>query len=400
MMEATHLLRLKTLLTASILLLWGTEGIVAQTTDIEKKDGYYYLVTSEDELVAGARYLIASKAETSGETINIMSTQNPGKNNRGVVSGKTENNQSVISVPGAGACEFVLGTYNGAWTFYDEKYNNEEGGYLYAAFEKNNYLNTKSSATKNCKTSIVFIQGTWDAEITFDGNNYNLLGYNCTSKLFSCYRSTHKEEPVRLYKLHTEFTIGADGYATFYTDKPFVMPENVQGGIITAATDGKLTINYNYTAGDIVPAKTALLLKGTPGKYNYERTTSTNTAPTGNLLHGADAVDTDGNTSVSGTNVKYYILSKKDGKIGFYWAADNGTAIQYQTGKAFLAIDSEAGVREYSLSSLDGVTGIDNIEATTAGSNKIYTPTGVCVGTNPVVLPKGIYIINGKKVAL
>ena len=178
------------------------------------------------------------------------------------------------------------------------------------------------------------------------------------------------------------------------------MPEGVTGGTITAADtqSGKLTINYTYTAGTTVPAKTALLLKGEPKTYNYAKTTSSATAPAGNLLHGADAVDAQGKTSVDGTNVKYYILSHSTDatrKLGFYWAAANGAAISYQEPYAFLAIDA-AGSAPIMLS-IDGdddTTAINGITNDTITDNTMYNLAGQRVNANA----KGIIIINGKKV--
>ncbi len=372
------------------------EDIIKKIVVTDKVYGYYYLVTSADELEAGARYLIASTAGTEGESINIMSTtQND--NNRGVTTGTTTDNQSVITSPGDAACAFTLGGSSGYWTFNDEAYP----GYLYvASTTTSNILKTRAAAGTE-GTASISISTTGSATILFNGDkSRNCIGcYNKT--VFSCYSpSSDNTQNIRLYKLYTELNIGADGYASFYTDKAFVMPEGVEGGIITAASNGKLTIEYGYNAGETVPAGTALLLKGSAGKYPYECTTTTDKAPTNNLLHGADAVK-DGYVHVDGVGVRYYVLSKKNGKdLGFYWAADNGGAFPYQAGKSFLAIDYGMEAKVYSMLNLgDMTTGIHTTEAPKA-EGKIYTPTGVYMGTNPNVLPKGIYIIDGKKVAL
>ena len=117
------------------------------------------------------------------------------------------------------------------------------------------------------------------------------------------------------------FSITDAGFATYYTDKAFVMPENVQGGIVTKANNetSQLTVSYNYQPGTVVPAKTPIVLKGEKGDYTVNYTTSEETAPAGNMLYGADNVDADGMTFVKGTNVKYYKLALgNDGKCGFY----------------------------------------------------------------------------------
>lgn len=202
------------------------------------------------------------------------------------------------------------------------------------------------------------------------------------------------------------FSITDAGFATYYTDKAFVMPENVQGGIVTKANNetSQLTVSYNYQPGTVVPAKTPIVLKGEKGDYTVNYTTSEETAPAGNMLYGADNVDADGMTFVEGTNVKYYKLALgNDGKCGFYWGAADGAAFEYTANRAFLAIDitdASQAPEGFSLDGDGGTTGIDGIMNGNDNSQKIYTVTGVYAGKSLDKLPKGIYIVGGKKVAV
>lgn len=202
------------------------------------------------------------------------------------------------------------------------------------------------------------------------------------------------------------FSITDAGFATYYTDKAFVMPENVQGGIVTKANNetSQLTVSYNYQPGTVVPAKTPIVLKGEKGDYTVNYTTSEETAPAGNMLYGADNVDADGMTFVEGTNVKYYKLALgNDGKCGFYWGAADGAAFEYTANRAFLAIDitdASQAPEGFSLDGDGGTTGIDGVMNGNDNSQKIYTVTGVYAGKSLDKLPKGIYIVDGKKVAV
>lgn len=202
------------------------------------------------------------------------------------------------------------------------------------------------------------------------------------------------------------FSITDAGFATYYTDKAFVMPENVQGGIVTKANNetSQLTVSYNYQPGTVVPAKTPIVLKGEKGDYTVNYTTSEETAPAGNMLYGADNVNADGMTFVEGTNVKYYKLALgNDGKCGFYWGAADGAAFEYTANRAFLAIDitdASQAPEGFSLDGDGGTTGIDGVMNGNDGSQKIYTVTGVYAGKSLDKLPKGIYIVGGKKVAV
>lgn len=202
------------------------------------------------------------------------------------------------------------------------------------------------------------------------------------------------------------FSITDAGFATYYTDKAFVMPENVQGGIVTKANKetNQLTISYNYQPGTVVPAKTPIVLKGEKGDYTVNYTTSEETAPAGNMLYGVDNVDADGMTFVEGTNVKYYKLALgNDGKCGFYWGATDGAAFEYTANRAFLAIDitdASQAPEGFSLDGDGGTTDIDGVMNGNDDSQKIYTVTGVYAGKSLDKLPKGIYIVGGKKVAV
>lgn len=202
------------------------------------------------------------------------------------------------------------------------------------------------------------------------------------------------------------FSITDAGFATYYTDKAFVMPENVLGGIVTKANNetSQLTVSYNYQPGTTVPAKTPIVLKGEKGDYTVNYTTSEETAPAGNMLYGADNVDADGMTFVEGTNVKYYKLALgNDGKCGFYWGAADGAAFEYTANRAFLAIDitdASQAPEGFSLDGDGGTTGIDGVMNGNDDSQKIYTVTGVYAGKSLDKLPKGIYIVGGKKVAV
>lgn len=202
------------------------------------------------------------------------------------------------------------------------------------------------------------------------------------------------------------FSITDAGFATYYTDKAFVMPENVQGGIVTKANNetSQLTVSYNYQPGTVVPAKTPIVLKGEKGDYTVNYTTSEETAPAGNMLYGAENVDADGMTFVEGTNVKYYKLALgNDGKCGFYWGATDGAAFEYTANRAFLAIDITDASQAPASFSLDGdgsTTAINGIMNGNGDSQKIYTVTGVYAGKSLNNLPKGIYIVGGKKVAV
>ena len=104
------------------------------------------------------------------------------------------------------------------------------------------------------------------------------------------------------------------------------------GKTFSSDNAGVLTIGETYTAGDIIPAGTALLVEGTEGVYDPVVAVSDEAAPD-NLLKGSDVAE----TTTGGD--KYYKLANDpvDG-LGFYWAEDGGAAFTNGAHKAYLAL--------------------------------------------------------------
>lgn len=194
------------------------------------------------------------------------------------------------------------------------------------------------------------------------------------------------------------FSITSAGYATYFTDKAFTMPEGATGSIITDANGGSLTIEDKYPAGSVVPTSTALLLKGAEKEYTYNVVTTTETAPTNNLLHGSvseDLISVDENTD----DYLFYKLSydENNENLGFYWAEANGASFVTKGGKAYLAVPKTKGASQMKGFALDGTTtGIQQATLTDAAS-PIFDINGRRVSTLNGAA-KGVYIVGGKKV--
>ena len=193
-------------------------------------------------------------------------------------------------------------------------------------------------------------------------------------------------------------------YLTAYSDKALVVPAGVKAAVVTANGEG-IRNDYRYNSGDVIPAGTGVLLKGGKGNSFYlSASESTEMAPEDNLLHGTL---TDEMTNVAGAD-KYYKLSydRATGtEIGFYWGAENGGAFMNKGGKAFLAIPATlqaaqlTGFSLFDLNNNQTVTGIEHAIATPAATLRVYDLNGRRINVNHVdELPRGIYVINGKKV--
>ena len=194
------------------------------------------------------------------------------------------------------------------------------------------------------------------------------------------------------------FTITSAGYATYFTDKAFTMPEGVTGSIITDVNNGSLTIEDKYLAGSVVPASTALLLKGAEKEYTYDVVTTTETAPTNNMLYGS-TFDTETMVGSDLAGYLFYMLSYNDAgdKLGFYWATENGDSFKSDANKAWLAVPTSSGNSQLKGFALDGTTtGIQQATLTNTVS-PIFDINGRRVNTLNGAA-KGVYIVGGKKV--
>lgn len=149
----------------------------------------YKLISSTTDLVAGEKYIIVS-SQTAGSGRSAMGYQN--SNNRPqsttsvtVVAGSPV---SIATTPATStgdltkAYEITLGGSSGAWTLYDSIY----AGYLYAASSSSNYLRTSGSVAN---WTVSFSSGAAVLTCTTGGYSRNILQYNSSSSLFSCYSS-------------------------------------------------------------------------------------------------------------------------------------------------------------------------------------------------------------------
>ena len=190
-------------------------------------------------------------------------------------------------------------------------------------------------------------------------------------------------------------------YGTAYYADAFFMPTGATGYVAESNGNGGITLKETYAEGDLVPAKTALVLNAPKGDYDICLAESDAIAPTNNLLHGTT---TEKLTEVEGGTYKYYKLSynNEGNNLGFYWGSENGAAFTNGAHKAYLALDSETLLsqsRGFSLADLaHGVTtGINTTVKSATQSNFIYDLNGRRINSLNGAA-KGVYIMNGQKV--
>lgn len=196
--------------------------------------------------------------------------------------------------------------------------------------------------------------------------------------------------------------VSETGVTTYYSANAFTVPEGLTGGVVTGVAEGEnvLTVDWRYTAGCTVPSYTGVILKGAHGAYVGEYSVANVSRPEDNLLEGtlvATAIDAEG--------YKYYKLAEGEKGLGFYFAATDGSSIVNGANKAYLALP-ENEAQEVNFLALDfGTTGItDTALAAEDARVDVYTISGVLVRSGVKAsealdgLPKGIYIVNGKKI--
>ncbi len=187
--------------------------------------------------------------------------------------------------------------------------------------------------------------------------------------------------------------IGDEDYATFYSDAPTQIPENITAYTITedGIANGYISLN-EIEHGTTIPANTGVILK--TALDNDEEIAITvaeeNVAPlTTNLLSG----------SVDNKNIteEAYVLGIVDGVVGLYKAKMTDGTWLNNAGKAYLpasALTSAQSTVAFYGFDWEGTTGIEQITDNREQSTAIYDLTGRRIDA---ITAPGIYIVNGVK---
>ena len=360
---------------------------------------YYKKITSTDELAAGATYLIVCEDEncaigsissSKGQPTSITYTTN------------SEKGINVISDIAA-AAEYLL-------------VKNSDGSF--SLKNGTNYLKAKGADLSNIST-VTDNYAKWT--VSFNNGNVELVckasetrqiiyraeEYNTFKNYVTENAATEGYKKVQLYQKVTDLAISTltNGYATFVTDVPYVMPKGACGYAVTVAPHvGVITKTKAYTEGSQVPAQTALLIGGAPGTNYYpavlkEDVTATYSGE--NYMEGRRTAEGYTN-SQKGVAVYYYKLALNSAsKPGFYYGAADGAAFQLtKPTTAYLAVPQSITPVNGYLIDFDGEeTGISTIAPTNGNADgAIYNLNGIRMTQTLRNLPKGVYIVNGKKV--
>lgn len=245
----------------------------------------------------------------------------------------------------------------------------------------NNCLVTKESDASNYKRYVCLYTNTYTNDFEWAAIPENIN-----------HQAPSEVTPIKFYKHvmdpSVNITITSVGYSTiYYGEVNLKVPAGVEA--YTYTVDGsKLQSNKTYTENDVIPAGTAVVLKGNAGSYSFAITTESGEGDSQNVLKGSDL-----RAMTVGGNV-YYALSTKGGaNVGFYWINDNGAAFECPAHKAYLALDGAPTVKAFVFDD-DDATGIEGVQEVQEDQGAIYNLAGQRLNK----MQKGINIVNGKKI--
>lgn len=234
----------------------------------------YTRITSIDQLIAGKPYIIIGE---DGSKYYAMGSQ--ANNNRPAIEIDADETTAILLESSDVHEFFISGDATNFYTFFDQS----ESGYLYAASSSSNHLKTKATLDNNGKWTIGFDETGADSIVAQGTNTRNVMQFNSSSTLFSCYASS-SQRPVYLY-----------------------MKDNVNAHNIYSNTtiDGDLEITTSYGVNnDAILMVTGNLTNTNPANLIIE--------DGGQLIHhnaGAAATFQKNITGYTGTNDNYYLIA-------------------------------------------------------------------------------------------
>ena len=163
-------------------------------------DDKYELVTDASTLKDGDIIIIAH-VDAEGLVAKAMGEQK--NNNRAAVDVVYNETDATLSI----GEDVQIITLEVDGSSKNSNYFYTGDGYLYAASSSSNYLKTETQKDDNAKAAIAITDG--NAEIKFQGTNTrNLLRYNASSDLFSCYASGQQDVQIYRKVTSTETKLG------------------------------------------------------------------------------------------------------------------------------------------------------------------------------------------------
>ena len=352
---------------------------------------YYKKITSIDELVDGGVYLIV--CESKDEAMGVIDDK------RCLGAAITLNGNT------------YTGSVNQSSYPYEVTITKDKSGYYNLYHAGGMYITSTSTdfafAAKGDNGWSISFDNSGNALISNKNHQNKADYYIQRNNKYNYYKNYQSgQAPIQLYQKVGEMPIAkATGYvSTYVADFAYVMPKHITGHTVTlAAQQGVISTEKVFRADDEVPALTPLLIKSDEdyaaeeNSRNYHPAVLNKTVKAykdDNMLEYRRTAANLTNT-MKNESVYYYKLAIKEGKVGFYWGADNGAAFKMtKPSTAYLTVPQSMSVQGFVLNLEEGeTTGIATV--VTNEDAPIYNLQGIRM--NGKNLPKGIYIQGGKK---
>lgn len=359
---------------------------------------FYKEVTQKDELLVGGQYIIV--CEKAG--VALGDDLSNGKGSRQAVD-ILDGNTIIISNITSKPLELTLTSQLGSGN-YRFRLANGTGKY-FASETSGTNLTTISNANSQSEWIVTFNDD--NTRLQTKEHKNNSISYSPDNQYFKYYSSYNTDSyfATQLYRKVGRFELSekVNCYGTYYTDFNYQMPEGVVGYAIyeEGLAEGALTPELAYQAKENVASGSALLLKsenaGTfyPAVIVLEDKVKAFEKAGDNLLKGTR--NSENYTETEG-DMLYYKLTTLEGNYpGFYWGAEEGGpfVLKKET-SAYLAIPKIKASQGFRI---DFFTGIEETHISPSTQQDIiYHLSGQRIFAPFEQLPRGVYIVNGKRI--
>lgn len=378
----------------------------------------YIRISNLNQLTDGSIVVIAARYDDNDNKYYAMANTTSGKPSGTSFTSSTANGLEILPldiVNNEGDYYWVVNVTTNGYTF------TKVGGDMIGYSSSTNFAangNTEWTIAKETSENTAMVAGY--SGFVIKNKNTDTRGFAFNGSAFGAYATSNMNASG--YNFYLDFFVQkATGtitlnsacndngviYGTFYTDRPYVMPENLDGSVVKVGADGKLDVRavYEGTNGDVVPANTALLINshdtftGTKDYTIFYTNESGVGHSSDNMLKGTLTA----NDMTEGDNCLFYRLTmhganpsnNEPGTIGFWWGASDGGVFKPGANKAYLAVPKATAARisGFAFDEDGTTTAIEDVRVAD-GKNAVYNLNGQRVN-NPA---KGMYIVNGKKV--
>ena len=228
------------------------------------------------------------------------------------------------------------------------------------------------------------------ATYVYDGNEATVdIVFSDDGQYYNSIKVTYPAQPQAY-----SFNMSETGYATYYnSETASIIPDGLTASVVESISGNVVNL---FPITSVIPAGCGVVLEGTPNAYYVFVPTKEPGIVVENLLRGSfDYAYTEGDDPEA--TYKFYALSVKDGKVGFYWMKEGGGRFLNEPCKAYLPIKQTSTTPTNDTNALffDTTDGLKNI--VTVGENGAQ-PAYNLAGQRVSDSYKGVVITNGKKV--